>query len=123
MYIYIYIDVHISPYNSLSDGLHSIEIFTPHHPLVQIIYEDDHIAAVHKPPGINTYPPPDATGTDYFNSMHMAVPYFLKPSPVRVLPATPPQSSVLFLSPPLPPPAALLSTLLSLSASRGLITS
>ena len=109
-YIYLFIEIHISPYKTLSDCLHSIESITPHHPLVQIIYEDDHIAAVHKPPGINTYPPPDAVGTDFFNSMHMAVPYFLKPSPVRVLPPTPPQSSSFPLPFPRLPPSSQLSS-------------
>lgn len=50
---------------------------------VRVIYEDDHIAAVHKPPGINTYCPPEAEGLERLRSMEFAVPYFLKQPSVR----------------------------------------
>eukprot|EP00288_Rhodomonas_lens_P010059 CAMPEP_0177741646 /NCGR_PEP_ID=MMETSP0484_2-20121128/28221_1 /TAXON_ID=354590 /ORGANISM="Rhodomonas lens, Strain RHODO" /LENGTH=306 /DNA_ID=CAMNT_0019255891 /DNA_START=1 /DNA_END=918 /DNA_ORIENTATION=- len=49
---------------------------------VPVLYEDEWMAAVHKPPGVSTQPPVDILepSLDMVQTMRCAVPYFLAPS-------------------------------------------
>lgn len=48
---------------------------------VDIVYEDDYMAVVHKPPGVNTHPMPGEGGKEMAPAMAQALTWFVKTAP------------------------------------------